>query len=462
MQFSHENLFEIQLQEYPLELRSTFGTSHSSTTKRNNALFIIKINNNFYGFGEIGLPPKKKKCYLADFNDIKYFFNEYCNFLKKEMSIINYQKSKIIKKSLKEWIGDYFPLNINNYFIPIKNYFLKENKLFTIIEILPLILLKVLDQNIYHDFNLNENPEFQYAAKCGIEMSILDVLCKILNLTLFEMIGITKPINKYSFYTVGLNEDINEMVNNTKFGLNKTKYLKFKLDDNVDKSINIIKHCFKEYNNNLNKIKWSIDANASWSPQTALQFLEKLKLEIPSFIPIFYMLEQPFPVELITNNDSEWKKVKEIYEKEGILIFADESISRKESISLMKDYIHGVNIKLEKAGGIRNALLAIDEAKQLNLKIWLGCMVSSRLSCTCSAHLMSLSEIGGDLDGDLLVNESSQLFNNGFEWRTINNDKAQDNNNQQEEEYRIGEIILPEHDGIGCLPKEYLLNSFTK
>eukprot|EP01027_Heterolobosea_sp_BB2_P013836 GEZU01019916.1.p1 GENE.GEZU01019916.1~~GEZU01019916.1.p1 ORF type:complete len:183 (-),score=42.23 GEZU01019916.1:54-536(-) len=65
---------EIILEEYPLVLRSTFGTSHSATNFRTNALFTIKISNGMEGFGEVGLPPKKKGCYLADVNDIFTYF----------------------------------------------------------------------------------------------------------------------------------------------------------------------------------------------------------------------------------------------------------------------------------------------------------------------------------------------------------------------------------------------------
>src|SRR3989338_4991061 len=75
----------IRLHKYVLSLRSAFGTSHSSTTVRNNALIQIDWNNH-RGYGEVGLPPKKKNCYLADFDDIQTYFKQYVANIEKEIN----------------------------------------------------------------------------------------------------------------------------------------------------------------------------------------------------------------------------------------------------------------------------------------------------------------------------------------------------------------------------------------
>jgi hypothetical protein len=64
----------LTLENYPLKLKSTFGTSHSSTDFRLNGLCCIKINNEWIGWGECGLPPKKADVYFADFDDVKTYF----------------------------------------------------------------------------------------------------------------------------------------------------------------------------------------------------------------------------------------------------------------------------------------------------------------------------------------------------------------------------------------------------
>lgn len=63
----------------------------------------------------------------------------------------------------------------------------------------------------------------------------------------------------------------------------------------------------------------------------------------------------------------------------------------------MAPYVDGVNIKLEKAGGIRSALIAIECAKKNNLKVWIGMMMSSVLGTNTAAHLIFASDLGGDL-----------------------------------------------------------------
>ena len=56
------------------------STSHSSTTLRNNVLIVVEIDK-VAGYGEVGLPPKKPMCYLADFEDIKKYFTEFLHWL---------------------------------------------------------------------------------------------------------------------------------------------------------------------------------------------------------------------------------------------------------------------------------------------------------------------------------------------------------------------------------------------
>ena len=92
----------------PLHLRSSFGTSHSSTTIRYNSFIQIILNDenshkSFYGLGESGLPPKKPGCYLADYNDISSYINDYFTFLN---SIILNKNGELNEKIFEEYITD--------------------------------------------------------------------------------------------------------------------------------------------------------------------------------------------------------------------------------------------------------------------------------------------------------------------------------------------------------------------
>ena len=84
-EFSNEKIkLTLIHRKLELHLRTSFNTSHSNSTIRNNSLIIIKIEGkyNLYGLGESGLPPKKKDCYLADINDIKNYIDSYSLHLK--------------------------------------------------------------------------------------------------------------------------------------------------------------------------------------------------------------------------------------------------------------------------------------------------------------------------------------------------------------------------------------------
>ena len=102
-----ENIsFIIIHKKIPLKLRSSFGTSHSSTTIRYNSFIQIiytekNKNLKYYGLGESGLPPKKPGCYLADNNDIRSYINEYFNFITSNLN--NENMNIIIEKYFHWW-----------------------------------------------------------------------------------------------------------------------------------------------------------------------------------------------------------------------------------------------------------------------------------------------------------------------------------------------------------------------
>lgn len=102
-----------------------------------------------------------------------------------------------------------------------------------------------------------------------------------------------------------------------------------------------------------------------------------------------------------------------MYNKLGIDIYADESMRTYNDVESLKPLVDGVNIKMEKAGGYRGALLAITHARAAGLKVWLGSMVGSHLNSNATAQLAALAD-ASDLDGGLLVDDASQLFQGGF------------------------------------------------
>jgi len=112
-----------------------------------------------------------------------------------------------------------------------------------------------------------------------------------------------------------------------------------------------------------------------------------------------------------------------------IPIMADEACQRASDIPKLKDAYDGVNIKLDKSGGMLEAYRMIQIAKALGMRTMLGCMVSSSVSVTAAAHLSPLVDYA-DLDGNLLI------ANDPFRGVRV----------------EMGKLVLPEGPGLGLTP----------
>jgi L-alanine-DL-glutamate epimerase-like enolase superfamily enzyme len=129
------------------------------------------------------------------------------------------------------------------------------------------------------------------------------------------------------------------------------------------------------------------------------------------------MVEQPFPVEFSPGADMavdlRWRRFREALNAAGVFVYADESISTASDVERFAPFVDGVNIKLEKAGGMRGAIVAMCRARALGLRVWIGTMVSSCLGCAQAAQLAYLAD-DADVDGGLLV--FPDVFEGGFRW----------------------------------------------
>ena len=112
-----------------------------------------------------------------------------------------------------------------------------------------------------------------------------------------------------------------------------------------------------------------------------------------------------------------------------IPVIADEACLRASDIPKLADAFDGVNVKLDKAGGMLEAYRMIQIAKSLGMKTMLGCMISSSVSVTAAAHLSPLVNYA-DLDGNLLI------ANDPYTGVLV----------------REGKLILPDRPGLGLKP----------
>ena len=85
-----------------------------------------------------------------------------------------------------------------------------------------------------------------------------------------------------------------------------------------------------------------------------------------------------------------------------MLVCADESVHLGADLAALADRYDAINIKLDKAGGLTEALSMRDEARRLGLKVMVGCMVGSSLAMA-PAVLLAQGADFVDLDGPLLL-----------------------------------------------------------
>jgi len=233
-----------------------------------------------------------------------------------------------------------------------------------------------------------ENIEVENnAAKASVDIALHDLLGKYLNLPLHKYLGIDKRDNIYSSYTIGISDikKIKQKVDEAE----EFKFLKVKLG--CDKDHEIISTIRRITDKPL-----LIDVNQGWGDKY-------FALDVISWLAEqnVLLIEQPLAKENL--EDVNWLK-----EKSPLPIIADEAVQSFEDLEKIKDSYSGVNIKLMKAGGIRQAYRMMQRAKELNMKILLGCMTETSCAITAASHLSPLAD-WVDLDGAELI--SNDLFN---------------------------------------------------
>jgi L-alanine-DL-glutamate epimerase-like enolase superfamily enzyme len=131
-----------------------------------------------------------------------------------------------------------------------------------------------------------------------------------------------------------------------------------------------------------------VDVNEYWTLEEALDTLPQL-----AELGVEYC-EQPLPA-----GDPGGPQLKAA---SPIPIYVDEDCGRLQDVAACAERAHGINIKLAKSGGIREAVRMAHAARALGLGVMLGCMIESGLGIAAAAQVASLCD-HVDLDGNLLL-----------------------------------------------------------
>jgi L-Ala-D/L-Glu epimerase / N-acetyl-D-glutamate racemase len=132
-----------------------------------------------------------------------------------------------------------------------------------------------------------------------------------------------------------------------------------------------------------------VDANAAWTPMHAVQMIPRL-----AALGVEYV-EQP-----VAATDVEGLRF--VRERSVLPIIADESCVMATDIPRLVGAVDGINIKLSKCGGLRQALMMIATARSHAMRVMAGCMIETSLGITAAAHLAPLLDYA-DFDGAALL-----------------------------------------------------------
>jgi L-alanine-DL-glutamate epimerase-like enolase superfamily enzyme len=250
-----------------------------------------------------------------------------------------------------------------------------------------------------------QSVQGNWAGKAAIDIALMDWVGKKLGVPLYTLFGLDPADAPVTTFSIGI--DTPEITRQKTREAADYPVLKIKVGLATDEpTIEAVR--------SVTKKPLRVDANEGWKDKEEavrkINWLEKQGVEF---------MEQPMPAEMI--EETRW-----VRSRVHIPIIADESCQRITDIPKLREAFDGVNVKLDKSGGILEAHRMLLLAKSLGMKTMLGCMVSSSVSCTAAAHLSPLVDYA-DLDGNLLI------ANDPFQGLKVEK----------------GKLILPKGPGLG-------------
>ena len=225
------------------------------------------------------------------------------------------------------------------------------------------------------------------AAKAAVDIALHDLLGKMLGAPWYRIWGYNPTKAPSTTFTIGI--DTPEVVREkTLECAGKFNILKVKVGTANDKEL-------IETIRTVTDLPIAVDANQGWTERfRALDMIYWLRDHG------VVLVEQPLPVNRI--EDQAWLR-----ERSPLPLIGDESIQGLADVRRAVGLFDGINIKLMKCGGLRNAHKMVELARGLDLKVMLGCMTETSCAVSAAAQLSPAVDFA-DLDGNLLI--SNDLF----------------------------------------------------
>ena len=245
-------------------------------------------------------------------------------------------------------------------------------------------------------------------ARCALDIALHDLVGKDAGRPLWQLLGLDPSRTPVTSFTIGI--DTPDVMLAKLAEIASHPVVKVKLGFAGD--IEVLAAMRQRYTGTLR-----VDANEAWTPEQTVANLRELEKYDVEFC------EQPIPAG--TPERLRW-----IRERVRVPLVTDEDSRDARDLLALAGCVDGINVKLVKCGGIREALAMIATARALGLRIMLGCMVESAILTTAAAHLSPLVD-WADLDGPFLT--ASDPFSGVT--------------------YDRGKLVLPAGPGLGVVER---------
>ena len=224
-------------------------------------------------------------------------------------------------------------------------------------------------------------PPGENAARAALDGALHDLQGKLLGIPTWKLLGLPRTGPPTS-WTVWLG-DPDDMARRAEKAAPRFKRLKLKLGGGDGLDVDRVRAV-----RGVTELPLQVDVNEWWSVDEALDALPQL-----ADLGVGYC-EQPLKA-----GDEGGATLKE---RSPIPIYVDEDCHRLDSVAGCAEIAHGINIKLAKSGGIREAVRMAHAARGLGLGVMLGCMIESGLGIAAGCAVAPLCD-HVDLDGNLLI-----------------------------------------------------------
>jgi L-alanine-DL-glutamate epimerase-like enolase superfamily enzyme len=248
------------------------------------------------------------------------------------------------------------------------------------------------------------------AAKASVDIALFDWIGKKLGIPLYKYWGLDSNRTPLTSFTIGI--DAPDVIERKVLEAEEYPLLKIKLGGEND-------HEIMRAIRKVTKKTVRVDANEGWkTKELALERIKWLEQEGVEFI------EQPMPA-------SDLEGTAWLRERVSLPLIADENCVRLHDVPALQGIFDGINIKLMKCTGLREAVRMIHTARACGMKIMVGCMIESSVAISAAAQFTPLLDYA-DLDGHVLTT------NDPFDGVKIID----------------GKLILPDRPGIGAVKKD--------